>query len=152
MYNTKVSDIKFNQELVNKIKIMARNAEKKAAENAAYWSNILQVLLAVVTVSYVMKLLWVIRSSEEGEWTYMMFIWPIIYFFCERTTYNMLIDELTRGLKPNYSLDLFAVITFSHFVSIFSETFGTYILYTVPLYIVYKLGGYLMSYLKMKSN
>ena len=80
-----------------------------------------------------------------------MFIWPVMYGWCEKTTYSMLIDELTRGLKPNYSLDLFGVITASHFFSIFSQTIGTYILYIVPMYLVFKAGGYAMSYLKQRS-
>ena len=64
----------------------------------------------------------------------------------------MIISELESGLRPNYSLDIFGVVVASHFASIFSNSAGTYVLYTVPLYCVYKVGGFALSYLKSKSE
>ena len=130
---------------------MARNAEKKALESAAFWQNILQVFLTVLNVIYVMAVVYQIKSSD-GEWTFMMLLWPIIYGYLEYKGYQMLISELESGLKPNYSLDGFAVITGSHFCSIFSSDIGTYVLYLVPMYLIYKVGGYAFSYLKSKSD
>ena len=81
-----------------------------------------------------------------------MLIWPVIYGWCEKTCYGMIIDELSRGLKPNYSLDIFAVIVLSHVASIFSDSIGGYVLYIIPAYALYKVGGYALSYLKSRSD
>ena len=64
----------------------------------------------------------------------------------------MIISELESGLKPNYSLDIFGVLVTSHFASIFSNSAGTYVLYIIPLYCVYKVGGFALSYIKSKSE
>ena len=50
------------------------------------------------------------------------------------TMFDLLIGEMTRGVKSTYSLEIFALITASHFVLIFSETVGTYFFYLFPLY------------------
>ena len=81
----------------------------------------------------------------------MMIIWPVIYIQCEKTIYGMLMDEMTRGVNSTYSLDMFGVITASHFSSIFSQTVGTYFLYLLPLYVFFKLGGWFLSWLKQRS-
>ena len=65
---------------------MARNAEKKALESAAFWQNILQVFLTVLNVIYVMAVVYQIKSSD-GEWTFMMLLWPIIYGYLEYKGY-----------------------------------------------------------------
>ena len=130
---------------------MSKNAEKKATEQAAYWANILQIYLIVINVLYIVSLIWTLKSNDFS-WTWSMLLWPAIYAWCEKQTYAMLVSELQRGLKPNYSLDIFGVVVASHTFSIYSDTLGTYILYIVPLYILYKVGGYALSYLKSKSD
>ena len=129
---------------------MARNADKKAAEAAAYWSNVLQILIAAVNVLYIVSILYTLKETEF-DWYWGMFIWPVIYAWSENKIYGMLISEIGNGLTPNYSLDMFGVIMGSHFLSIFSDSWGTYVLYLVPLYLVYKFGGYALEYLKGKS-
>mmetsp|Transcript_16623 Transcript_16623/g.19792 ORF Transcript_16623/g.19792 Transcript_16623/m.19792 type:complete len:142 (+) Transcript_16623:3-428(+) len=129
---------------------MAKHAEKRAHENAAYWSNILQVVLAIVNVLYPMSLLYSIK--ESGEWSFWTLLWPFIYAYLEYKTYQMLISALQSGLKPEYSLDAFAVILLSHCVAIFSDIYATYILYLFPAYIVFKALSYLKDYIKQKSN
>ena len=91
-------------------------------------------------------------KTNDYEWTIMMILWPFIYAYLEYQAYKMLISELSSGLKPNYSLDGFGVITTSHVFSIFNDTLGTYVLYLVPLYLLYTVGGYAFSYLKSKSD
>ena len=94
--------------------------------------------------------MWTLKSNDYA-WTWSMLIWPLVYGWCEKQTFTMLISEMQGGLTPNYSLDIFGVVVTSHFLSIFSDTLGTYALYIVPIYIVYKVGGYAMSYLKSRS-
>ena len=69
---------------------MAKHAEKRAQESAAYWSNILQVLLAVVNVCYVMSVFYTIKQGES-DWSYWMLLWPFIYAYLEYKAYLMLI-------------------------------------------------------------
>ena len=63
----------------------------------------------------------------------------------------MIKGELESGLQPNYSLDIMGVFALSHLVSSFSTTWGNRILYIIPLYGCYKLGGFLLSYLSSQS-
>ena len=99
---------------------------------------------------YIASLMWTLKTTDFA-WTWSMLFWPVIYGWCEKQTYAMLIRELDSGLQPNYSLDIFGVVVASHFASIFSDTLGTYVLYLIPLYCFYKLGGYALSYFKSKS-
>ena len=130
---------------------MARHAEKKAQENAAFWSSILQNCLISLNVFYIVILCNSV-FRKKLEWTWSMIFWPIIYAALEKKTYDMIISELSSGLTPNYSLDIFGVVTLSHLLSVFSDTLGGYVLYVIPLYIFYKVGGYALAYLKSKSD
>ena len=116
-----------------------------------YWSNILQIALVIINVVYLLSIIMTLRSNEY-EWTWSMLVWPVIYGWCEKTCYGMIIDELSRGLKPNYSLDIFAVVVLSHVASIFSDSLGGYVLYIIPLYALYKVSGYALAYLKSRSD
>ena len=95
--------------------------------------------------------MWTLKSNEL-QWTYSMIIWPLLYGWSEKKTYDFLIQDIGNGLKPGWSLDIFAVIVGSHVFSIFSDTLGNYVLYIVPLYLLYKGGEYGLSYLKSKSQ
>ena len=64
----------------------------------------------------------------------------------------MVISQMQLGVKLEYSLDCFCVLTLSQFVAIFSDAWATYILYIIPAYIVYKAGSYLFQYLKSRSD
>merc|ERR1712228_637037 len=64
----------------------------------------------------------------------------------------MIIDELERGLQPNYSLDIFGVFVASHLVSSISPYYGGWILYLIPFYALYKASGFIMSYMSSGSK
>ena len=104
-----------------------------------------------INVVYIMSLLYSLKQSGF-EWSLWMVFWPCFYAYLESKTFSMIIREIGNGLKPELSLDLFGVITLSHVVSIFSDAYGTYVLYLVPLYGLYKIGSFAFSYLKGKSD
>ena len=66
---------------------MAKNAEKKAAAQAKYWSEILMVMLICLNSAYFFRTLGDIKTREY-EWYYSDVIWVIIYAWVERKTYN----------------------------------------------------------------
>ena len=144
---------------------MARNAEKKAAINAAYWSGILQPTLILINALYFMSILWKLRGGSDDEdaeeiekdisessWTWSGVIWPILFPVGEYYSYNWLMNDLYSGNKPVYTLDLFAVLTASHFMAIFSDTLSSYVLYLVPLYLGYTALSWIFWYLKSRSD
>ena len=59
---------------------------------------------------------------------------------------------MQSGIKLEYSLDTFCVVTASHVVAIFNDTWATYVLYLIPSYIVFKLLMLLKDYLKSRSD
>ena len=76
---------------------MAKNADKKAHQNMLYWSSIMQVALAVINSVYLFSILWTIRASDY-MWYYSDVVWLCIYAYIEKKTYDMICDELERGL------------------------------------------------------
>ena len=64
----------------------------------------------------------------------------------------MITSSLGSGDTPHYTLDIFAVFVGSQFVSCFSPYYGGKVLYLMPLYIAWKLGSWLISYMSNKSN
>ena len=131
---------------------MARHAEKKATENAAYWSSMFQVILAFINVIYVVSMLYSTMYKEDAEWSYWAFAWPFIYAYLEYKAYLMVVSQMQMGVKLEYSLDLFIIIASSHFLAVFNDTWATYVLYLVPTYLAYKLLVILKDYLKSKSD
>ena len=91
---------------------MANQAEKKAAANAAYWANVLQMGLAALNVLYVFSVLYSLKQNEFS-WSLMMFVWPCVYAYLEWHAYKMVIRELASGLQPRTSQDLLAVLILS---------------------------------------
>ena len=65
--------------------------------------------------------------------------------------YQQIKGEMESGLQPNYSLDILGVFTLSHLVSSFSTVWGNRIMYIIPAYGCYKLGGFLLNYLSSQS-
>ena len=65
---------------------MAKNADKKHAANAKYWSDIMLLALIVVNAMYFMRVLSDIKS-RDFEWYYSDVIWLIVYVWIERKTY-----------------------------------------------------------------
>ena len=130
---------------------MAKNAEKKNYQNMVYWANIMQITLALVNMGYLFSLLARIRANEY-EWFYSDVIWVLVYAWVEKTTYGMITDELERGLKPNYSLDIFGVVVLSHAVSIVSDYWGGKVLWLMPLYVAMKGGSFFFGYMSNKSK
>ena len=43
---------------------------------------------------------------------------------------------------------MFAVVTASHFVACFSDTYANYILYLIPAYLVFRVLKWLANYIK----
>ena len=130
---------------------MAKNAEKRHAQDAAYWSSVMLISLIVINSLYFFVLLAEIKG-RNFEWYYGDIIWLILYGWIEKKCYSMIVDELERGLTPNYSLDVFGVFVSSHLVSCFSTYYGSWVLYILPGYVLYKGGGFLMSYMSNKSK
>ena len=58
----------------------------------------------------------------------------------------MLLNEVEMGITPHATLDSFAIITLSQFLSIFSNFWGTIVLTIIPIYIAYKYGGYVLQF------
>ena len=95
---------------------------------------------------YFITILWKLRNGDVQEeavegvettsssWTWSGVLWPVIYPVGEYYCYNWLMSDLQNGNKPVYTLDLFAVLTVSHFLAIISDTLSSYVLYLVPLY------------------
>ena len=71
---------------------MARNAEKKAHETAAYWGFMLAIILAVINVLYVATILYMEFIQEDSSWSWWTFVWPVVYAYLEYKTYNWLIS------------------------------------------------------------
>ena len=108
-------------------------------------------MLICLNVTYIVSIMRTLKNNGM-QWTWSMLIWPILYGWIEKKTFEQIITEIGNGLRPNYSLDIFGVIVGSHVVSIFSDYYGGYILYIIPMYALYKIGGYALSYLKGKSQ
>ena len=70
---------------------MAKHAEKKATENAIYWSGQLKILLAVINFTYMVSLLYSMMYNKDYEWSYWTIIWPFFYAYLEYKAYLMLI-------------------------------------------------------------
>ena len=129
---------------------MAKNAEKKAEANALYWSANLQIFLLLLNVAYIVSLGLHLKNNGM-QWTWSMPIWIGLYGWAEKATYGMIINQMRMGVGLGTSLDLFGVTVVSHFLSIFSDSLGTYVLYVVPVYLVYKFGGYAVSFCRGRS-
>ena len=130
---------------------MAKHAEKKNYQNMIYWSNIMQVVLAVVNAAYLFSILHRIKN-DDYMWYYSDIIWVLIYGWVEKTTYGMITKELESGLQPQYSLDIFGVVVLSHAVSIVSPYWGGKVLWLMPLYVGVKGGSFFFSYMSNKSK
>ena len=72
---------------------MAKNADKKHAANAKYWSQIMLVLLIVINALYFFVLLGEIKSRGY-VWYYSEAFWFTVYVFVERKCYMWIVDEL----------------------------------------------------------
>ena len=125
---------------------MARQADKKNEQTKQEWALIMQVLIVLLSVCYFMTIAYKLKSNGLSSWTFGDIFWPIFYFLVEYKTYSWICADLSRGLKPMYSLDIFGVMCLSQFVSIFSTWYGTLILYLIPLYAIYKIGSLAMGY------
>ena len=71
---------------------MAKHAEKKAMENAVFWTGILRPFLVILNVCYIWAILYTIRTYER--WTYSDIIWPVLYMWIGYKVYHMIKSEL----------------------------------------------------------
>lgn len=111
---------------------MANNSEKKnKASSDAYASNAwpifygFQVVYALTLYLYGLYLDW---SS---------LVWFSVYFYLERKLLSLVFVDLASGRTPQWTLDLFGVLTLSQFFNMFSSKLSSAALLIVPAYLLY---------------
>ena len=66
---------------------MAKHAEKKAAETAAYWSDKLMILLVVLNVAYLASLAYEATTKDDYQWSLWTIFWIGFYAYLEYKAY-----------------------------------------------------------------
>ena len=71
-------------------------------------------------------------------------LWFAFYYFVGQKSYQWILKELEQGIKPNYSLDVFAVVALSQLTNTVWSFGATLVLCAFPAYFVYYFGGWIL--------
>jgi hypothetical protein len=71
-------------------------------------------------------------------------LWFVFYYFVGQKSYKWILRELEQGIKPNYSLDVFAVVALSQLTNTVWSFGATLVLCAFPAYFVYYFGGWIL--------
>jgi len=75
-----------------------------------YWQKILNALILILNGFYLFSLY--VRFNEETS-LWREIAWTLAYIYPEYKLKDMILNEIDRGLRPNYSLDIFAIFVLS---------------------------------------
>ena len=116
------------------------------------WQNALFMLLCAVNALQAIKTVYLFLIGRHSldvpyTWSYWDLIWWCAYVYLTHKSSVQICSEVENGSTPHYSLDFFGVVLVSQIVCIAGfYSLSGYILWIVPGYAVYKLGGYVLSY------
>lgn len=75
-----------------------------------YWQKILNVFILLLNGLYLLSLY--LRFNEETS-LWWEIAWTLAYVYPEHKLKGMILNEINSGLRPNYSLDIFAIFVLS---------------------------------------
>ena len=110
-----------------------------------YWQPILNWLLVAINMLYLLSFYFNYNSENSSLWWETL--WIVFYVYPEVKFKNYMLNEIDSGLRPNYSLDFFAILVVSQVFSLYSYSWGNFVLMICPIVLVYKFGGYLYAWL-----
>ena len=88
------------------------------------------------------------ESYGNTNWDYIALV---LFGIVSRSTFKMICGSLEDGLRPEYSLDIFAINLLSQIVLSFTR-YGWWIYALVPGYIGMKITGWIWSYLSSRTE
>ena len=118
---------------------MANQAQKKNKQTHDQWQPILHYGFLSLQAIYLVSIILAGVYFSVWQW-----LWFAFYYCVGQKSYKWILRELEQGIKPNYSLDVFAVVALSQLTNTVWSFGATLVLCAFQAYFVYYFGGWIL--------